>query len=311
MPAAKGAKARPPKRRISSLGLVVVGVGLAGVLALVLPRLLAQTGSGGPVLAVLETADFHALAFSPDNPNVVFFGHHNGVMRSDDGGRTWRSVVARPNFDAMALAVDRTNPRRVYLAGHNIFMVSSDGGATWEPVRHNLPDDDIHGFTLGAQDPNRVYAFVVGHGLFFSPDGGATWARLSTALPQDVMVLAAAGGEPEVLLAGSMGSGVLKSTDGGRTWQPSNDGLGSRRVMALAVNPADRQRVYAGTDDGLYRSDDGGETWRRLPFPGRNAAVVAVSPADPNLVLALEAAGPRQGRLYRSADGGLSWGGRP
>lgn len=33
-------------------------------------------------------ADFHALAFGPTEPDVVFFGHHNGVMRSQDGGRT-------------------------------------------------------------------------------------------------------------------------------------------------------------------------------------------------------------------------------
>jgi len=302
--AAKGAKGR-----ISVPGLVAVGVGLAGVLALVLPRLLPQSGPPGPVLAVLETADFHSLAFSPENPDVVFFGHHNGVMRSDDGGRTWRPVVARPNFDAMALAVHPAVPRRIYVAGHNIFMVSPDGGASWQPVWHNLPYDDIHGFALSPRDPNRLYAFVIGHGLFISTDGGVSWTRLSTALPQDVMSLAAAGGEPEVLFAGSMGSGVLKSEDGGRTWRPSSNGLGSRRVMALGVNPADQRVVYAGTDDGLYRSDDGGATWRRLPFPGRNAAAVAVSPAGPNVVLAVEAAGPRQGRLYRSEDGGLSWGG--
>ena len=307
MPATKAGKAQRPKTRTASLGLVVVAVGLAGVLALVMPRLLSPGGAGGPVLAVLETAGFHALAFSPGDPNVVFFGHHNGVMRSTDGGRTWQSVVARPNFDAMALAISSANPRRIYVAGHNIFVVSPDGGITWEPVRHNLPYDDIHGFALSPQDPNRLYAFVIGHGLFISRDGGTTWTRLSTALPQDVMSLAAAGGEPEVLFAGSMASGVLKSVDGGQTWQPSNSGLGSRRVMALGVNPADQRVVYAGTDEGLYRSDDGGAAWRRLPFPGRNAAVVAVNPADPDLVLAIEAAGPRQGRVYRSLDSGLSW----
>ncbi len=311
MPATKVAKTRRPGARIGGLGLLVVGVGLAGLLALVVPRLLPQAGPNPPALALLETADFHALAFSPESPEVVFFGHHNGVMRSDDAGRTWRPVVARPNFDAMAVAIGPANPQRIYVAGHNIFMVSPDGGATWEPVRHNLPYDDIHGFALSPQDPERLYAFVIGHGLFVSADGGRNWTPLGTALPQDVMSLAAAGGEPEVLFAGSLGSGVLKSVDGGRTWQPVNDGLGSRRVMTLAVNPADRQVVYAGTDDGLYRSDDGGAAWRRLPFPGRNAVAVALSPADPNLVLAIEAAGPRQGRVYRSRDGGLSWGERP
>ena len=31
-------------------------------------------------IGVLQTSDFHSLAFSPTDPNVVFFGHHNGIM---------------------------------------------------------------------------------------------------------------------------------------------------------------------------------------------------------------------------------------
>ncbi len=305
MPARKALKARRPKARIRGLGLFLVGAGLIGLLALALPRLV--TGPNPPALAVLETADFHALAFSPDNSDVIFFGHHNGIMRSDDGGRTWRPVVARPNFDAMALAISPANPRRIYVAGHNIFMVSPDGGASWEPVQHDLPYDDIHGFALSPEDPNRLYAFVVGHGLFISHDGGQRWAQLSAALPVDVISLVSAGGKPEVLFAASVSAGVLKSEDGGRTWQPVNNGLGSRRVMAVAVDPSDRRVVYAGTDEGLYRSDDSGSAWRRLPFPGRNAVVVAVSPTTSNTILVIEAVGPRHGRLYRSRDGGFRW----
>lgn len=300
-------KGRRSQNRLKPVGLLLVGSGLTGLLGLAGPRLF-HPGPDSRALAVLETADFHSLAFSPDGSDVVFFGHHNGMMRSDDGGRTWRPVVARPNFDAMALAIHPAEPARIYAAGHNVFTVSPDRGATWQPVRHNLPYDDIHGFALSPEDPNRLYAFVVGHSLFVSADGGRTWNLLSTGLPHDVMALAVAGSEPEVLFAGSLSTGVLKSEDGGRTWRPVNGGLGSLRVMALAVGRGTPGTVYAGTDDGLYRSDDG-ESWRRLPFPGRNAVVVAVHPADPNLILAVEAAGRQQGRLYRSRDGGLSWGG--
>lgn len=72
--------------------VAIIGVGLS----------LRGGGQTGGAIATLQTADFHALAFTPDNPNVVFFGHHNGMMRSDDGGRTWTPLVERQNFDAMA-----------------------------------------------------------------------------------------------------------------------------------------------------------------------------------------------------------------
>lgn len=83
----------------------------------------------------------------------------------------------------MVLVVHRSDPRRVYVAGHNIFTVSDDGGANWQPVRHNLPPDDIYGFAPSPQASDRLYAFVVGHGLFVSADGGKSWRLMGMALP--------------------------------------------------------------------------------------------------------------------------------
>jgi photosystem II stability/assembly factor-like uncharacterized protein len=281
--------------------------------------------SGVAPLSVLRTADFHALAFSPDNPDTVFFGHHNGVMRSDDGGRTWKALVDRRNFDAMGLAVSHANPRQIFLAGHDIFQVSTDGGVTWQEAVHNLPGTDIHGFAISPDDPSRLYAFVVGHGVFGSGDAGRTWQRLGE-VPRDVMALAAAGGDPETLYAASMSAGVLRSTDGGKTWAPAVTGLGSRRVLALAVDPSPgtgqalssaapgagrpaRQTLYAGTEGGLYKSTDGGATWARLPFPGMTVVALAVSPARPQRILAISYHDGR-GEVFRSDDGGATWGGR-
>lgn len=304
---------RQPARHRSTRRALWPWLALAALLAMavIVPVSYLAAGSrGGSALAVLQTSDFHALAFSPDDPNVVFFGHHNGVMRSDDGGRTWKPLVDRRNLDAMGLAVDRANPRRIYLAGHDLFQVSTDGGASWQPVAHNLPGTDIHGFAMSPDDPSRLYAFVVGSGVVESADGGRTWQRLGGQVPGDVMGLAAAGGNPETLYGASMRAGVLKSGDGGKTWTPSNSGLGSTNVMALAVDPADRRIVYAGTEDGLYRSDDAGASWRKLAFPGKNAVALALSLSNPKTILAIEVAGRSEGRVYRSEDGGSTWGER-
>ena len=69
----------------------------------------------------------------------MFFGHHNGVMRSDDGGRTWKPLVDRRGFDAMQLATaGQANARRLYLAG--VGRRDRPGGP---PAR---PGDDGRGF---------------------------------------------------------------------------------------------------------------------------------------------------------------------
>ena len=189
-----------------------------------------------------------------------------------------------------------------------MFQSSQDGGATWQPVHHNLPGTDIHGFAMSPDDPSRLYAYVNGSGMFGSADAGRTWRPLGQT-PADVTSLAAAGGTPEVVYVASIASGVLRSADGGQTWQPT--GAGVRRPLALAADPADRSALYAGTEDGLYKTTDGGATWARLPYPGRNAIAVAVSPAQPGRVLAIAQAAPAaqasRGDVFRSDDAGTSW----
>lgn len=260
--------------------------------------------SGGGALSTLQTADFHALAISPQDPNVVLFGHHNGLLRSLDGGRSWAPLVERRNFDAMGLAVSGANSRQVFLAGHDVFQASADGGATWQPVAHDLPGTDIHGFAMSPDDPARLFAFVVGHGVSRSADAGRTWQRVEGQTPADLAGLAAAGNE--TLYAASVQAGVLRSDDGGRSWTAS--GSTTRGAQALAVDPAARQTVYAGLSSGLAKSTDGGATWSRVPsFPGGNVATLAISPSRPNVLLAISVKNHQQGLVFRSNDGGQTW----
>jgi len=293
------------------VGAVVV-VAIAAIVWFV-SRPPASTQERGAI-ATLQTLDQHAVVFSPTDANVVLFGHHNGIMRSDDGGRSWKPLVERTGFDAMQLATaGRSNAGRVYLAGHDVFQVSDDGGSTWRPVQHNLPGTDIHQFALNPDDPQRQTAGVVGFGVLGSSDGGRTWTKLMAQPPGELTALASAGGTPETLYAGTARSGLLRSADDGRSWTPVSGQAGSdaafRTVLALAIETAARQTIYAGTDSGLAKSVDGGITWAALPYPGDNAVAVAVSPVDPNVVLAIASSPRRQGLVYRSEDGGRTWGG--
>lgn len=270
--------------------------------------------SGSTATGVLRTSDFHSLAFSPSDPNVVFFGHHNGIMQSKDGGRTWSALVERPGFDGMALAVSRDRTPQIFLAGHDVFEVSPDNGVSWQPVAAHLPGTDIHGFAVSPDNANRLYAFVAGQGGFQSTDGGRMWQPFGGNLPNDVMALAAAGGTPETLYASSMGAGLLRSTDGGQTWLPAMGGMDSgsngasdmsnmASGMALA---ASGKTVFAGRRGGLYKSTDGGTSWSKLSFPAATVAVIGFSPTQPDVVLAITVDGA-QGLVYRSADGGQTW----
>lgn len=60
--------------------------------------------------------------------------------------------------------------------------------------------------------------------------------------------------------------------------------------------------LLIGTDDGIYRSTDGGAMWQHFGDLPRGITVssIAVSPADPNVMLA-------GGASYRTIDGGAHW----
>ncbi len=193
------------------------------------------------VIATLNTMDYHALAFDPRDANVVYFGHHEGVMKSADGGGTWTPILREG--DAMNLVtIDNT----IIMAGHQVFQRSDDSGRTWKKIATNLPDHDIHGFAISPSNPKTFFAFIVSYGLWRSDDAGATWTlilrqaqdKFSKELPDTVLALAALGTNPETLYAGTLDKGLLKSVDGGIAWKPVS-GLSARPALGLAQDPRD------------------------------------------------------------------------
>lgn len=97
----------------------------------------------------------------------------------------------------------------------------------------------------------------------------------------------------------------------------------SGKALCCALHP-DGRRAYLGGHSGVWRSDDSGATWQHLEWaqpPGHSTLVpgallgvtiydLAISPADPDVVLAAVAKDARQPGavgLWRSADGGATW----
>jgi photosystem II stability/assembly factor-like uncharacterized protein len=258
-------------------------------------------GAAQPI-SRLSTNDFHSLAFSPTEPDTVFFGHHGGLLVSRDGGRTWQPTALQ-NADAMALAAPVADPRVMYAAGHDVFLKSTDGGATWQPVTTNLPGSDIHGFAADPQNAEHVYAHVVGFGIWDSQDGGTIWNLLSPEVPRSTFDLTV-GKSSQTLYAAAGEAGLWRSEDGGKTWTPLSSVPGGG-VITVTYDSTSR-RLYVttlGNESGLYASDDDGTTWRSLGLKGTLLAI-SLSPLDPKHILVVDEAG----RVYASRDGGTTWG---
>lgn len=235
----------------------------------------------------------HSLLFDPEDSDRLLFGHHDGLLEAEDGGRTWREGSLT---GADAMNVRRLDGARLQIAGHEVYLESVDSGATWTPVPNDLPGLDLHAFTVDPADPDRAWAFAVGFGLFTTSDAGRHWQLLD---PSNWGSLASYRRDGTTVLVAIGPSGLVRSRDGGVSWEPMAYPGAPLATLAAAE---DGSALYAATSAGLRRSTDEGSTWSDTGFAGQ-ALAVAVSPSDPNQIAVVDP----DTLFYRSSDAAASW----
>ncbi|GAA0627916.1 oxidoreductase [Streptomyces crystallinus] len=319
----------------------MLSVGLGGVAlvaALTAPAHAHGHGDGRPAPSWQPTptgvdARFRGLAAVGRNTAWVA-GSRGTVLRTSDGGRSWRDV-SPPGagelefrdveaFDgrrAVVLAIGEGEASRVYR--------TEDGGATWKESFRNLDPkafydcltffDHRHG--LAVSDP------VDGkYRILSTADGGRSWKVLpSTGMPEarpGEASFAASGqclvssGPHDVWLAsgGAATARVLHSADRGLTWTATDStipaGDPARGVFGLAF----RDRTHGLAVGGDYRAGqlspraseatgNGGRTWSpaRTPVAAYRSGV-AWLPHSRSAALAVGPTG-----TDATTDGGRTW----
>ena len=156
-----------------------------------------------------------SLAIDPRHSDTVFVGTARGdILRSRDGGRSWRRVAWAPTL----------------------------------PLSHQYA---IAVIVIDPSDPDNVYAGRPTGGIIKSSDGGDTWSRANTGLTnRTVSAIAIDPTDPRILFVSTRG-GVFRSRDSGASWRPYDRGLPAGGVAAFAIDQVGRI-VYAGTNgDGV------------------------------------------------------------
>lgn len=111
------------------------------------------------------------------------------------------------------------------------------------------------------------------------------------------------------------GSGAFRSADSGRSWTPIIDPLvqgdPALTPTCIAVHPVVGSYVYLGTADGnVYVSANSGQTWGppQNLAPDKVVRIIVDPRAAANPATTTVYAGAWAGGLFRSTDGGASWG---
>ncbi len=127
------------------------------------------------------------LAIYAMDPGIVYAlveAEESALLRSSDGGRTWRTVRSGPGvnprpFYYSDIFVDPENELRLYQL-HSRIERSEDGGRTFENVGQGV-HPDFHALWIDPEDPRHLYAGTDG-GVYVSRDRGASW-RIIDNLP--------------------------------------------------------------------------------------------------------------------------------
>lgn len=242
------------------------------------------------------------VAVDPRDPQVALIASADGVVRSVDGGRTWRKTTGWEVADVRAIVFDARAPNRVYAATAWGPLRSTDAGATWQLAQKGLPR--LYDQTL-VVDPQGRVLLGAEKGLFASTDHAQSWHALK--FPEaSVLRLAQSAADAQVLVAGTEGRGAWLSRDAAKTWTPISAVPATANVYAAAADPRERQRLaVGGWSIGVRLSADGGDSWRDVTAGLPSGHVFALA-FDPDRAGRLWAGVFERGIYYRD-DAGATW----
>jgi photosystem II stability/assembly factor-like uncharacterized protein len=144
----------------------------------------------------------HKVVLDPMNPETLFMQQHDGVYRSDDGGRQWRNIgssLPSPFGFPIAAAPGNGAGCRVWVIPENGETIrtfdeglrvwrTEDGGASWTPSANGLPKGQHNvlreGMAADRLEPAGVYFGTTGGELYGSTDAGAHWRPMASGLPR-------------------------------------------------------------------------------------------------------------------------------
>ncbi len=189
------------------------------------------------------TSHVRWIAPSPHDANLLLAGIElGGLMRSEDGGRSWEDHRLGAQRDVHSLAWHPTEPGHAYEAAGGGSAWSRDNGESWEPA-----------------DEGR--------------DRHYTWAlAVDRADPECWFVSAAPG--PFEAHGSRPAQAALYRWRGQGPWEELDLGLPRPlETMPYALAATADGLVAALRDGRLFLSNDQGDSWRRLEAPGLTKVV--------------------------------------
>ena len=144
----------------------------------------------------------HRMALHSSRPNTLFMQKHWDVMRTDDGGDSWREVSGNlPSDFGFPIDVHAHEPETVYVvpiksdsehyppSSRLRVYRSRTGGNEWEALTKGLPQRNCYvnvlrdAMSVDSLEPCGIYFGTTGGQVYGSADAGDNWKPIVRDLP--------------------------------------------------------------------------------------------------------------------------------
>ncbi|MBN2105509.1 T9SS type A sorting domain-containing protein [bacterium] len=201
-----------------------------------------------------------------NHPNGSMFGgtDNNGIICSEDSGKTWSVVGGESWISISKLAINSNGELFAGIDGFNYggIYYSSDSGKTWVEKSDGLPNAGIDNLIVDHDDKIFVSSWF---GIYKSINHGDSWEQ---CLDHDSYGTTITISQNNDIYIGNSEGKLLKSEDHGIHWYEIE--LNSDVSKINSIKMTDDNQLFLGTDNGIYISNDHGISWtmcnKNLPF---------------------------------------------
>ncbi|MBI3258780.1 MAG: T9SS type A sorting domain-containing protein [Ignavibacteriae bacterium] len=263
-----------------------------------------------------------------------FISYSLGVMKSTDGGNTWKTTGLNwqtSNARLIArLLVSPANPQLLLAATSQGMYKSLDGGTSWSFTQNGR----FYDMEFKPDNPSIIYASTE-NVIYKSTNEGTTWTKLNTDIPTSIgrIAIGVSTYNSDMIYAVCASKsnwgfgGFYVSTNSGQTWQSKTtktnilgyesngnddptEGFQGWYDLAIAVSPSSSQEVYVGGIN-IWKTTNGGISWtcnahwygdNNLPYVHADIHDLAVSESNPTTVYS-----GRDGGVFQTNNDGKTW----